>query len=157
MSDERPMPEANDELDLLIDISVRRALDKPDGDTFLPWFQEIAPVLAPSFAAGFKGDESARRSALYMIGRLLWNRIPHPDHRFRPKPLPKPERNAPCPCGSGRKYKHCCAGAEALGNPFEHMSLLGYVLDQFPRSRLKAMPLDGIDLDELAHAASERC
>jgi tetratricopeptide (TPR) repeat protein len=25
-------------------------------------------------------------------------------------------RNAPCPCGSGRRYKHCCGQAAAVGN-----------------------------------------
>ena len=25
----------------------------------------------------------------------------------------KPGRNEPCPCGSGKKYKNCCAKAEA--------------------------------------------
>ena len=154
-SGERPKPDAVDELDLLIEISVRHALDEPDGHAFVPWFQEVAPVLAPNYFAGFEGSDSERRSALHAIGRLLWNRIPHPDHRFRPKPLPKPERNAPCPCGSARKYKHCCARAESFGDPFERMSLLTYVLGQFPRTRLKTMPLDGIDLDELAHVASE--
>lgn len=28
-------------------------------------------------------------------------------------PASRAGRNAPCPCGSGRKYKHCCASAQA--------------------------------------------
>lgn len=155
--DPRLPPGATDELDLLLDCSVRHALDQPDGQAFVPWFQEVAPLLAPKFVAGFEGSDSERHSALHLIGRLLWNRIPHPDHRYRPSPLPKPERNAPCPCGSGRKYKHCCARAEAIGDPFEHMSLLGYVLRQFPRTQLKTLSLDGVDVGELAHVAAEWC
>jgi hypothetical protein len=26
----------------------------------------------------------------------------------------KPGRNDPCPCGSGKKYKHCCLGANNI-------------------------------------------
>jgi preprotein translocase subunit SecA len=28
---------------------------------------------------------------------------------------PKVGRNDPCPCGSGKKYKHCCGAAGAVG------------------------------------------
>ena len=146
---------SSDELDVLLEVSVSHALDLADGYTFVQWFPEIVPLLAPRLAAAFGGSGVEQRSALTLLGRLLWNRIPHPDHRFRPRPLPKPERNGPCPCGSGRKYKQCCAHAESLGDPFEHLSLLSYVLRRFPRAQLKTLPLDGIDLEELAYVAGQ--
>ena len=141
-------PDHGNELDLLFGLSVRRAVSHPDGHAFIEWFAEVAPLIAPSFAAGFAGGDVDRRSGLRMLARLLWNRVPHPDNHFRPRPLPKPERNAPCPCGSGRKYKHCCAGMEAFEDPFAHFSLLGYVLQQFSRTQLKKLPLAGIDVEE---------
>jgi tetratricopeptide (TPR) repeat protein len=143
------------ELDVLLHACARHALRESQGTTFPAWFNEVAPILAPDFVAGIKGDESERRSALHALGRLLWNRMPFPDNQFRPRPLPKPERNAPCACGSGRKYEHCCTGAEELANPFEDFSLLRYVLDQYPRTRLKELPHGYLDREELAHIASE--
>lgn len=143
------------ELDLLLHACARYALREPQGTEFPAWFNEVAPILAPGFVAGFEGGEAERRSALHTLGRLLWNRIPLPDNHFRPRPLPKPERNTPCPCGSGRKYKQCCAGAEDHGNPFENFSLLRYVLDQYSRARLKDLPFGYLDLEELAFIANE--
>ena len=33
-----------------------------------------------------------------------------------------PHRNQPCPCGSGRKYKHCCGAAVAIGGPADTLA-----------------------------------
>jgi len=145
----------SDQLGVLFEASVGRAIDHPDGHAFVEWFAEMAPLVAPSFAAGLAGTPDERRSGLRMLGRLLWNRIPHPDNQFRQRPLPKPERNAACPCGSGRKYKHCCAGMEAFEDPFANFSLLRYVLQRFPRTALRQLPLAGVDLEELAYVAGE--
>jgi len=76
------------ELDYLFDVSVGRAIDHPEGHAFVEWFAEVAPLVAPPFAARLTGDDDERRSGLCMLGRLLWNRIPHPDNHFRPRPLP---------------------------------------------------------------------
>ena len=148
----RPEP---DELDLLLSSSARYALGPTDGHRFVRWFAEIVPLLCPDFAARFQGTEAEQRSAFLSLGRLLWNKMPQPDNHFRPLPLPKPERNAPCPCGSGRKFKLCCAQLEDIGNPFEGMSLLQYVLGQYPRTQLKILPLAGLDLEELGHIGNE--
>jgi tetratricopeptide (TPR) repeat protein len=115
------------------------------------------PLLCPHFAAQFKGNDSEQRSAFGALGRLLWNRLPLPDNHFRPRPLPKPERNAPCPCGSGRKYKQCCAGLESAPDPFEQLSLLLYVLGQYPRTQLRSLPLAGLDPEELGHIGDQWC
>ncbi|MEO8507175.1 MAG: SEC-C domain-containing protein [Betaproteobacteria bacterium] len=155
MTDASIDPQAGDELDILLQACARRVLDPIDGLFFVDWFVEVMPLLCPQFVAGLPADESERQPALYLLGRMLWNRMPLPDHHFRPQPLPKPERNAPCPCGSGRKYKHCCAHAEHLDDPFEGVSLLLYVLGQYPRTQLKKLPIAGLDLEELAHIGNE--
>ena len=142
-------------LAVLLGAAARRALHTPDGADFVGWFADVLPLLCPDMVAAMPADENLRRSIARAMGRLLWNRIPLPDQHFRPRPLPKPERNAPCPCGSGRKYKHCCAQVEAAGDPFEGVSMLQYVLEQFPRTRLKTLPLAGIDLEELGFVASQ--
>jgi hypothetical protein len=142
-------------LAVLLGAAARRALHTTDGEDFVRWFAEGLPLLCPDMVAGMPPDERARQSIARAMGRMLWNRIPLPDHHFRPRPLPKPERNAACPCGSGRKYKHCCAQAEVAGDPFEGLSRLQYVLEQFPRTRLKSLPLAGIDLEELGFVATQ--
>src|SRR5512135_2990749 len=151
-----PVPDDGvDELDLVLDASARHALNGAGGTAFIAWFQDVVPILAPRFVAGIEGGSESQRAALHSLGRLLWNRMPLPDNRFRPRPLPKPERNAACPCGSGRKYKHCCARVEDIGDPFERVSLLKYILQQYPRSRLKDVPLHELAIDELAFIAGE--
>lgn len=152
-----PSPDAIDdnEFDLLLTASARYALGPVDGEGFVRWFANIVPLLCPGFAAKFKGTEAEQRSAFMSLGRMLWNRLPQPDNHFRPLPLPKPERNAPCSCGSGRKFKQCCAPLEEVDNPFGGVSLLLYVLGQFPRTQLKKLPLAGLDVEELAHIGSE--
>ena len=143
------------ELDVLLGASARYALGPIDGTAFVRWFAEVLPILCPDFVSAFPHDEESRRSAFQSLGRLLWNRMPLPDNGFRPRPLPKPERNAPCLCGSGRKYKHCCALAESLPDPFAELSLLKYVLAQYPRTQLRSLPLAGLDLEELAYIGGE--
>jgi tetratricopeptide (TPR) repeat protein len=146
-----------DELDLLLSASARQALGPVDGHAFVEWFADVVPLLCPEFANQFAGSDAERRSAFHALGRLLWNRMPLPDNHFRPRPLPKPERNAACPCGSGQKYKHCCARAESARDPFEGLSLLQYVLGQYPRTQLKTLPLAGLDPEELAHIGHQWC
>lgn len=150
-----PPDDDADELDLVLDASASHALKGEGGTEFIAWFQDVVPILAPRFVARIEGGSESQRAALHSLGRLLWNRMPLPDNRFRPRPLPKPERNAACPCGSGGKYKHCCARVEDIGDPFEHVSLLKYVLQQYPRSRLKDVPVHELAFDELAFIAGE--
>lgn len=141
----------------MLNVSAGHALREGSGYAFVDWFAEVVPILAPGVVAPFGKDEVARRQLLHSLGRLLWSRMPLPDNHFRPRPLPKPERNAPCPCGSQRRYKHCCAHAESMPNPFEDVSLLKYVLAQYPRKQLRTLPLAGLDLDELAYIGHEWC
>ncbi|MEP7276582.1 MAG: SEC-C metal-binding domain-containing protein [Betaproteobacteria bacterium] len=150
-----PADDGIDDLDVVLDASARYALGGVDGHQFIAWFQGVVPMLAERFVAAIEGGEENRRAALYSLGRLLWNRLPLPDNHFRPRPLPKPERNGPCPCGSGRKYKHCCANAENFGDPFEQVSLLKYVLQQYPRTRLKELPLAELSAEELGFIGGE--
>jgi tetratricopeptide (TPR) repeat protein len=92
---------------------------------------------------------------LHALGRMLWNRMPLPDNHFRPRPLPNPERNAACPCGSGQKYKRCCARADAIGNPFEDVSLLKFVLERYSTRELEAVPLGHMNQEELVYVCRE--
>jgi len=155
MTDASPTGIDTDEFDLLLDRCARHAIGGVDGHAFVSWFADVVPLLCPQFTSEFLGNAAERRSAFAALGRLLWNRMPLPDNHFRPRPLPKPERNAPCPCGSGRKYKVCCAGVESLTDPFEALSLLLYVLGQYPRTQLKTLPLAGLDPEELGHVGNE--
>lgn len=155
MPDERVDDVVADELDLLLNASARHALGAVDGHAFVAWFAGVLPVFCPAFAGQFEGSDDECQGAFAALGRLLWNRLPQPDHHYRPRPLPQPERNAPCPCGSDRKYKHCCARVESLADPFEHMSLLMYVLQQLPRTELKNLPLSGLDLEEVGYIGDQ--
>jgi hypothetical protein len=142
-----------EELESLLDASARHALEVGNGQEFVMWFAENAPGIAPQFATHIPLEQ--RRGALAMLGRLLWNRIPLPGNRFRPRPLRKPERNAACPCGSGQKFKHCCALVAQAGDPFEDVSMLKFVLQQYPPSQLRDLPLGDMGMDELAFIARE--
>lgn len=145
--------ETTQELDVLLRVSVQRIVKGSSPDAFLEWFAHSAPMLAPRFFGVLGDDPAARRGALITMGRLLWNRTPLPENRFRPRPLPKPERNAPCPCGSGRKYKQCCVFAESLPDPFQDLSILRYVLETMPAGQYKDLPFAHLDPQELAHIA----
>lgn len=104
--------------------AVPEALRRERADEFLAWAQSQGD--SAGIADGALGPEDTRR-LLYWLGRALWDRLPRPEHHFRPHPLPRPKRNQPCPCGSGRKFKQCCA-ALAERTPPVPDSLLGRVL-----------------------------
>jgi hypothetical protein len=107
--DEEPIDEKSyAEFSRFLGEAVAEALRLEDGEAFLAWMREQAPVLAPEVFAELE-DEAARRGLATEVGRSLWNGLPLPGNGFRPRPIAKPERNDPCPCGSGRKYKKCCA------------------------------------------------
>jgi hypothetical protein len=68
----------------------------------------------------------------------------------RPQPAagPTPGRNDPCPCGSGQKYKKCCQGQGAPGNPLQSILLsvpwpaLGYRL--LPSEQVRDLGADAV-------------
>lgn len=143
---------AND-LGFLLDASAAHIIRTQDPESFIRWFQTSAPVIAPNFVGTLPDDEQARRGFLYSMARVIWNKTPLPDNRFRPSPLPKPERNLPCPCGSSRKYKHCCLAAESFEQEMENFSMLLHVLNQMPSKQFAELPFTYLDLDELAFVA----
>jgi tetratricopeptide (TPR) repeat protein len=100
--------EGYEEFSRFLSEAVREALRTEDGEAFLAWMQEEAPLRAGGVFAGLP-DAAARRGLATELGRSLWNAMPLPGNGFRPRPIPRPERNDACPCGSGRKYKKCCA------------------------------------------------
>lgn len=151
-------PERKDytEIDGLLRSAVRCALDIAEFESALNRFRKLLPEIAPSLVAQMPPDEEAQRALAFAMFHEVWNRVPRPDHDWRPQPLPKPERNGPCPCGSGRKYKQCC-GAVSGPSPFggEGLSLLSYVLERIPMAQYKNLPFNRLSPEELGHVASQ--
>jgi tetratricopeptide (TPR) repeat protein len=147
--------EAGEDLELLIGLSVGNIVRNENPETFIHWFRDSATSIAPAFFRQFPQDPDVLRSFLTVFGREIWNRVPLPGNRFRPRALPKPERNAPCICGSGRKFKQCCASVETMGSPFENLSLLSYVLDSLSASDRASLPYSYINPEELAFVCRE--
>lgn len=151
-----PEPKNYSEIDELLRVAVGCALGNADFEPALKAYRKLMPMVAPSLVARMPPDEEARRALAFAMFREVWNRVPRPDHDWRPQPLPKPERNGPCPCGSGRKYKQCC-GPLAGASPFgaEGLSLLSYVLERFPTAQYKNLPFNKLSPEELGHVASQ--
>ena len=150
-----PEPEDHAEIEEMLRVAVRCALDNADFELGLKSYRKLLPEVAPSFAAQMPPAEEARRAIAYAMFREVWNRVPRPDYDWRPRPLPKPERNAPCPCGSGDKYKQCCgplAGTSPLGG--KSLSLLSYVLERVPMTQYANLPFGKLSPEELGHVAS---
>lgn len=151
-----PNQKDHTEIDELLRSAVRCALDNTDFEAALNSYRKLLPEVAPSLVAQMPPIEEAQRALAFAMFREVWNRVPRPDHDWRPRPLPKPERNGSCPCGSGRKYKQCCgplAGASPLGG--EGLSLLSYVLERVPMSQYKNLPFNKLSAEELGHVASQ--
>ena len=151
-----PEPEDRVEIDALLRVAVRCALDGADFETALNEFRKLLPEAAPSLVAQMPPVEEARRALAYAMLREVWNQVPRPEHDWRPRPMPKPERNGPCPCGSGDKYKQCCgplAGASPLGG--ESLSLLSYVLERVPLTQYANLPFGRLSPEELGYVASQ--
>jgi|CXWL01.1.fsa_nt_gi tetratricopeptide (TPR) repeat protein len=147
--------EAVEDFETLLHCAVRIILNHENPAHFLRWFGESAPLLAPDFFAPYSSDPAALRGLLVVLGREIWNKTPLLGNHFRPHTLPKPERNAPCPCGSGRKYKQCCAIAEASGSAFPNLSMLEYVLDALSASQIASLPYPYLNPEELAFVAEQ--
>jgi tetratricopeptide (TPR) repeat protein len=144
------------EIDETLRIAVGCALDNTDFEAALKSYRKLLPIVAPSLVAQMPPQEEAQRALAYAMFREVWNRVPRPDHDWRPSPLAKPERNGPCPCGSGRKYKQCCgplSGASPFGG--EGLSLLSYVLERIPVAQYKNLPFNKLSPEELGHVASQ--
>jgi hypothetical protein len=154
----KPSPEPKDytEIDELLRSAVRFALADTDFESALKSYCKLLPIVAPSLVTQMPPGEEAQRALAFAMFREVWNRVPRPDHDWRPQSLPKPERNGLCPCGSGRKYKQCCgplAGASPLGG--EGLSLLSYVLERIPQTQYKTLPFNRLSPEELGHVASQ--
>jgi tetratricopeptide (TPR) repeat protein len=151
-----PEVEGYTEVDELLRGAVGCALDNAEFKSALDAFREILPEVAPSLVAQMPPDKEAQRALAFAMFLEVWNRVPRPDHGWRPRPEARPERNDPCPCGSGRKYKQCC-GALSGSTPFggEGLSLLPYVLERVPRAQYKNLPFNKLSPEELGHVASQ--
>ncbi|MBS4097869.1 MAG: SEC-C domain-containing protein [Sulfuricella sp.] len=92
-------------------------------------------------AMGAQGVSAQERTAIaMMLGRTIWNHLPHPAHDFQPLRLPDPGRNDPCPCGSGKKFKQCCATYGIPAMPLETDGMLQIVLEFLPKKALADFP-----------------
>lgn len=143
-----------DEWDVLISVAVRIALRNEDASAFLAWAVPSLPGIAPGLFAGSVNQEAVHGLST-ALARALWNAIPLPSNRYRPRPLPEPGRNDPCFCGSGVKYKHCCGGSglPPLQIPFENT--LAALLETLPAKRLRELPHEQFSPEVLGHVASE--
>ncbi|NND92124.1 MAG: SEC-C domain-containing protein [Granulosicoccus sp.] len=143
-----------DELEVVLQIAGRLVGRGIAPAEFLEWFRQNVPLLAPEFAQAMSEADGGSGKLLYGMGRALWNAMPQPSNRYRPRPLPRPDRNGRCPCGSGRKFKQCCAQVEPPSELFTSMNLLRYVLGSEGKAGLKridARTMDPAALDDLAH------
>lgn len=82
----------------------------PTAQSFLDWAREELPKQFPEMFRDRASTPEENSRFAYWLARDLWNGVPLPTNRFRPKPLPRPKRNDVCPCGSGLKFKNCCSG-----------------------------------------------
>jgi tetratricopeptide (TPR) repeat protein len=144
----------DEEWQRLISIAVHVALRDEDAGSFLSWGATHLPQIAPGLFSQAANAQAARSLAT-LLARALWNAIPLPSNRYRPRPLPEPGRNDPCFCGSGVKYKHCCrrAGLPPLTIPPE-MTLTA-LLEMLPVARLRELPHEYLSPEVLGHVASD--
>ena len=145
------------ELELLLSVAAAEILRDPDPAPFFEWIRDALPGLAPQLWANAPKDAAGRRSFLHVFARAIWDRMPRPDNQFRPRPLPKPERNQSCPCGSGTKFKHCCQPLAPLAAVFDKVSLLRFMLEQYPSRSYRDLPFAHLMPEEVAHVAWEWC
>ena len=89
--------------------AVQRILQGEPLEPFCDWFSREMGTLMQSEHPLPPGEEADAIRYQCCVARALWQAVPVPGNRWRPRPLPKLERNGPCHCGSGRKYKQCCA------------------------------------------------
>lgn len=134
----------------LLDEVAVRVVAGIDARAFVSWFDGAARTIAPDFDAWLRARGGERLGGGF--ARALWNRLPHPAERLRPRPLPPLGRNDPCPCGSGAKYKRCCQVGEPSVATLARLPLLLHVLDAVPDAALETLDVTGADPEELLDA-----
>ena len=134
----------------LLDEVAARVVAGIDAHAFVSWFDTAARTIAPRFDAWLRERGGERLDGGF--ARALWNRLPHPAERLRPRPLPPVGRNDPCPCGSGVKYKRCCRAGEPSVATLSRLPLLLHVLDAVPDTALETLDVTGADPEELLDA-----
>ena len=146
--------EQDKEWELLIASAVRVALRDESAEALLAWGEASLPKIAPALFAPSVDAVAARRLAR-ALARALWNAIPLPSNRYRPRPLPEPGRNDPCFCGSGAKYKHCCGGTGLPPLTIPPGMTLAALLDTLPAVRLRELPFEQFSPEVLGHVAGD--
>lgn len=147
-------PEAPDNFGSMLEFVAQAAIDDVPTEQFLRSFQAKAEDLAPQMF-GAIDDPLARRAAIGQVGRIYWSTTPKPHQGWRAQPIPKPERNSPCPCNSGKKYKQCCQPYEIPADLLPRLNMLRFVLDLWPETKLREVPLSRLDPGALADAARQ--
>ncbi len=106
-------------LNSVFNAAIDRLLQGEPLEPFCDWFsREMAAAMQAELP--LPADEAADAIRYQRgVARALWQALPVPGNRWRPRPLPKPERNSPCHCGSGRKFKQCCAQFASVPMPMD--------------------------------------
>jgi hypothetical protein len=121
------------ELGLLVGLAAREIDDEGVAEVAGHWM---------SLADSYEGQRTASELRDLLLGPPL-RVLPHeaarrvlPGATVR-RALPKVGRNDPCPCGSGKKYKKCCAAAEApSGSPVPGLTWTEYLVKAGPHLTL---------------------
>lgn len=143
-------------LDIICRYSARQILE---GISFAEFRLRLEGMVPRLLTAGGMPKKQQSPEMLCSIATLMaleiWNAMPIPENRFRPRKQPRPERNAPCLCGSGKKFKQCCAAVDTPDLGISEELMLAQVLDLMPAKKLAELPLLELHPESLALVASQ--
>lgn len=140
-------------LEFALSLTARVAMKSTDPEPFMAWMRDHG--VGFFIEAGMVPDlpKTEWLAVGTLLGRALWNHLPHPENDFKPIKLPEPGRNDPCPCGSGRKYKQCCGGVGMPPLDFSQDLLLASVLEHLTNKDLGVLPRRRFSPEVLAEVA----
>ena len=146
--------EDTDELFVLLDCCARVLVKSSEPTTFLDWFADAGPALAPTMASQVDPRTGPPGLLFRSMGVAIYNAMPQPTAAFQPRKLPVPGRNDPCLCGSRAKYKQCCLPMAGILDLSDY-NLLRHVLDNLPQKRFIELPRSRVDLLALSDTARQ--
>lgn len=146
------IPDAHDELWMLLGIAASKLTRSSDPNRFLDWIAKYGPDLTPDLNANLDPRSGPAANFYRLLGVQIYNMTPLAEAGLTIRPLPKPGRNEPCLCGSGRKYKNCCASLEGLPL-LDNYNMLRHVLDHYPKNALATLPQSQVDTEAVADTA----
>lgn len=140
-------------LDPLFGTAVQRILQGEALEPFCDWFAQEMGALMQSELPAPTGEEAEAPRYRRHVARALWQAVPVPSNRWRPRPLAKTERNSPCHCGSGRKYKQCCGQFGSVPLPADADEMLILALSHAEPAMLQPRQLREVPAEALGVAA----